>query len=303
MSDQPWQSASPTPEPSAGSALDPALGLGEMFTEGRLVVEQGSIYDLVSLLKRNGVRRLGVSPAAVLTLFRIARDRIKGAVTPEKARRNVAHHYDLEAGLFDLFLDEDRQYSCAYFETPRTAWRPPSSPRAPHRGQAPVGTRRPRPRHRLRMGRHGALSAQIAGARVTGVTLSQEQLRSRVGGPRRGASPVASDFRLEDYRRVEGRFDRIVSVGSSSMSAAELSRVLRDGRFAAGARPRRYAAALHRAHEAAHSSTSPSSTSTSSRAAISQPSRRCSRRRKAGLLVKDIEILPMPLCLDASGVA
>ena len=99
-------------------ALDPALKLGELFMDGRLIVEAGSIYDLVSLVKRNGLRRLRAPHVALIALYRSAQSRIAAQSTPEGARRNVAHHYDLDAGLFELFLDADRQYSCAYFETP-----------------------------------------------------------------------------------------------------------------------------------------------------------------------------------------
>ncbi len=98
--------------------LDPVLKLGELFMDGRLIVETGSVYDLVSLLKRNGLGRLKAPHVAMTALWRMARAHFTGALSPRGAQRSVAHHYDLDAGLFDLFLDADRQYSCAYFETP-----------------------------------------------------------------------------------------------------------------------------------------------------------------------------------------
>ena len=195
-------------------ALDPALGLGEMFMHGRLLVEQGSIFDLVSLLKRNGMRRLAGSPAALVALLRRARDRTRRAVTPASARRNVAHHYDLEAGLFDLFLDSDRQYSCAYFESPEDSLESAQLAKKRHIAAKLLLTGGA---HVLDIGcGWGGLAlylAETAGSRVTGVTLSEEQLRIAVQrADARGLSDRV-DFRLQDYRHVEGAFDRIVSVG------------------------------------------------------------------------------------------
>jgi cyclopropane-fatty-acyl-phospholipid synthase len=84
-------------DPAAERALvlDPALKLGELFMDGRLIVEEGTVYDLVSLIKRNGLRRLRAPHVALLALWRVARGRIARAITPDSARRNVAHHYDL----------------------------------------------------------------------------------------------------------------------------------------------------------------------------------------------------------------
>ncbi|MBA3519098.1 MAG: class I SAM-dependent methyltransferase [Rhizobiales bacterium] len=195
-------------------ALDPALKLGEMFMDGRLMIEEGSVFDLVSLLKRNGLRRLAAPHVAALAAFRTARERIAGAVTPEAARRNVAHHYDLEAGLFELFLDPDRQYSCAYFEDPEQSLEAAQLAKKRHIAAKLL----------LEPGAHvldigcgwGGLAlylAEVAGAKVTGITLSEEQLAI---ANRRAAEQGLSErvtFRLEDYRRVSGPFDRIVSVG------------------------------------------------------------------------------------------
>lgn len=195
-------------------ALDPALKLGEMFMDGRLLMERGSVFELVSLLKRNGVRRLAGPHLAALTALRIVRERIAGVVTPEAARRNVAHHYDLEAGLFELFLDADRQYSCAYFADPEESLEAAQLAKKRHIAAKLL----------LEPGAHvldigcgwGGLAlylAEVAGAKVTGVTLSSEQLAvARRRAAERGLSERLA-FRLEDYRRVSGPFDRIVSVG------------------------------------------------------------------------------------------
>jgi cyclopropane-fatty-acyl-phospholipid synthase len=195
-------------------ALDPALKLGELYMDGRLIVETGSVYDLVSLVKRNGLRRLRAPHVALTALYRMARARIAGAVTPESAKRNVAHHYDLDAGLFELFLDADRQYSCAYFETPEQSL--DNAQLAKKRHIAAKLLLEP-DLHVLDIGcGWGGLAlylAEQADVRVTGITLSEQQLA--IAGRRAGEKGLAERvrFRLEDYRRIEGPFDRIVSVG------------------------------------------------------------------------------------------
>ena len=195
-------------------ALDPAMKLGELFMDGRIVVEQGTIYDLVALIKRNGLRRLKAPHVALIAFWRTLKARISRSVNPAGAKRNVAHHYDLDAGLFELFLDADRQYSCAYFETP---------------DQSLDGAQLAKKRHiasklLLKPGLSvldigsgwGGLAlylAEVAGVKVTGVTLAEEQIkiaRHRAAGRH---LDHRVDFQLKDYRHLEGTFDRIVSVG------------------------------------------------------------------------------------------
>src|ERR1700694_1771144 len=96
--------------------LDPELRLGEAYMDGSLVVEQGSIADLLGILL--GQNPTGAPPpfAQPQWMLRYLRRRLQQFNKPRKARRNVAHHYDLDGRLYSLFLDADRQYSCAYFE-------------------------------------------------------------------------------------------------------------------------------------------------------------------------------------------
>ena len=195
-------------------ALDPALQLGELFMDGRLIIEQGSVFDLVSLLKRNGIRRLTAPHVALLGLWRAAQGRLTGAIKPASAKRNVAHHYDLEAGLFELFLDSDRQYSCAYYETPEDSLEAAQLAKKRH---IAAKLRLTPDAHVLDIGSGwGGLAlylAENAEVRVTGVTLSEEQLAiARERAAERGLAGRVT-FRLEDYRSLEGPFDRIVSVG------------------------------------------------------------------------------------------
>lgn len=96
---------------------DPALQFAELYMHGRLVVEEGDLYEFLALAKQNGTAGFISAPAALREVWRIVDRILRRYVLPENAKRNVAHHYDLDERLFRLFLDEDLQYSCAYFET------------------------------------------------------------------------------------------------------------------------------------------------------------------------------------------
>lgn len=194
---------------------DPDLNLGEMFMQQRLVVERGSIYDVLELVLRNA-RNLPV-PASVrlLDAWRMRLRPLLQHNRRSKARANVAHHYDLDDRLYRLFLDGERQYSCAYFEHGDESLEQAQQAKMRHIAAKLLVE----PGHRvLDIGcGWGGLSrylAEVAGAgHVTGVTLSGEQLAG--ARQRAGPSPCADrlSYRLEDYRDTRGTFDRIVSVG------------------------------------------------------------------------------------------
>jgi cyclopropane-fatty-acyl-phospholipid synthase len=191
-------------------ALSPELALGETYMDGDLVVEGGEIGDLLDLLARNVTtdprRRAGLA-ARLLERIAQANDRLA-------ARRNVAHHYDLSLELYRRFLDDDLQYSCAYFERPEMTLEEAQAAKKRHIAAKLLL----KPGHRvldIGCGWGGlALSlAHDAGARVTGVTLSREQLATAASRAQARGLDGQVDFRLEDYRDVQGTFDRIVSVG------------------------------------------------------------------------------------------
>jgi cyclopropane-fatty-acyl-phospholipid synthase len=200
-----------------GVILDPELKLGESYMDGTLILEQGSIADVLAVL---------LGPAAQppfwarpLRLLRYLHRRFKQLNWRGRARRNVAHHYDLDDRLYSLFLDADRQYSCAYFETPGQSL--DEAQLAKRRHLAAKLLIRPGQRV-LDVGcGWGGLALYIAencASHVTGITLSQQQLavaRARAAEKGLGAKgPGASaDFRLQDYREMVEKFDRIVSVG------------------------------------------------------------------------------------------
>lgn len=195
-------------------ALFPTLKVGEAYMDGTLTVEEGSLYDFLSLSLEN-LRRAGNKSyvTALESLTRLVR-RLQQLNPADRARRNVAHHYDLSGALYDLFLDADRQYSCAYFT---------------HPGQDLESAQDAKKRHiaaklLLEPGQKvldigcgwGGLAlslAREADVEVTGITLSTEQLA--VARERAKNSQFAEKVRfdLRDYRHQAGTFDRIVSVG------------------------------------------------------------------------------------------
>jgi len=196
-----------------GVVLEPELKLGEAYMNGTFVIEQGSIADLLAIaMGRGDFHALRWSHP--IEALQLAWRRLKQLNLRGRARRNVAHHYDLDEQLYALFLDSDRQYSCAYFETPGAPL--DDAQLAKKRHLAAKLSLKPDSRV-LDIGcGWGGLAlylAELTSAQVTGITLSHEQLAlARVRGAEKNlASQI--EFRLQDYRDVAEQFDRIVSVG------------------------------------------------------------------------------------------
>ena len=192
--------------------INPELGLGEAYMNGEFVVERGSIADALSIL----LDQADLLPhwAKPWWHLRYLVRHLRQFNPRVRARSNVAHHYDLDARLYSLFLDADKQYSCAYFETPETTLDDAQLAKKRHvtakllvsRGQRvlDIGSG---------WGGLGLYLAEIAGADVTGVTLSTEQLQvANARAAEKGLTRQAR-FLLQDYRDIDGPFDRIVSVG------------------------------------------------------------------------------------------
>jgi cyclopropane-fatty-acyl-phospholipid synthase len=194
----------------------PALGAAEAFMDGRLVIERGDIRDLVDLLKGNSPWESGggLNPSAPIRLLDAVVHRLDRINMARRSKRNVAHHYDLSDRLYDLFLDADRQYSCAYFTDPANTLEQAQADKKAHIAAKLL----------LKPGMRvldigcgwGGMALYLhakTGAEVLGVTLSEEQLK--VARARAEEAGVADKVRFEliDYRAVTGTFDRIVSVG------------------------------------------------------------------------------------------
>jgi cyclopropane-fatty-acyl-phospholipid synthase len=193
---------------------DPELAFGELYTDGRLVIEEGSLLGLLELLLRDSRGDRSRLPARNLSLLRRWMRKMTARNTVGRARRNVAHHYDLDGKLYDLFLDSDRQYSCAYFETPDADLEDAQLAKKRHIA-AKLFVEPGMSVLDIGCGWGGLVLylARVAGAgTVRGITLSEEQLAvARRRAAEAGLDPAS--FALEDYRHTQGRFDRIVSVG------------------------------------------------------------------------------------------
>ena len=194
--------------------INPDLALGEAYMDGTMTVDEDDLYRLIELLMINLAHQRDVWHYRWLARLRQLYRGLAQFNPTERARRNVAHHYDLSDALYDLFLDADRQYSCAYFRKPEDGLEV-----AQENKKALIAAKLLlEPDQRVLdigcgwggLGLHLALEHD---ARVTGVTLSQEQ--HRIAEERAHATGLAgrADFHLQDYRQVDGTFDRVVSVG------------------------------------------------------------------------------------------
>jgi cyclopropane-fatty-acyl-phospholipid synthase len=197
-------------------ARHPGLGLAEAFMDGKAVIEQGDIRDLIALIRRNRMWEDGSSGIDSPLRSAIRRSLVGLAQinTLGRSKRNVAHHYDLSDRLYDLFLDADRQYSCAYFADPANSLEQAQLDKKAHI----AAKLHLKPGLRVLdigcgWGGMALYLNRVADVDVLGVTLSEEQLK--VARRRAEEAGVADrvKFELIDYRHLTGRFDRIVSVG------------------------------------------------------------------------------------------
>jgi cyclopropane-fatty-acyl-phospholipid synthase len=196
--------------------IDPGLALGECYMDGSVTLVGCTIFDLLDVCMTNMMVETARKPLIETRIVLQQLVRRFAQFNPAgRSRRNVAHHYDLNGRLYSLFLDRDRQYSCAYF------------PRGDETLEEAQAAKKRHIAAKLRLDRPdlevldigsgwGGLAITLArdfGARVTGITLSTEQLAEAQA---RVAAEGLSDrvhFELLDYRSLQRRFDRIVSVG------------------------------------------------------------------------------------------
>lgn len=197
---------------------DPRLGAGEAYMDGRYSIEGGDILDFVTFVRANrpwesgdyGLKR----PGAVRSLTTSIVGRVNRLNQRRSSRANVAHHYDLSDRLYDLFLDRDRQYSCAYWTDPANSLEQAQADKLAHiaaklhlsAGQKVLDIG-------CGWGGMALYLNRTCDVDVLGITLSEEQLK--VARERAVAAGVSDRVRFElcDYRDVTGQFDRIVSVG------------------------------------------------------------------------------------------
>lgn len=194
--------------------LSPSLGFAEAYMDGALKIEGGSLYQFIDFASRGMAKTHGGWIQDAKHRLDILLRGLMQYNPLGRAQKNVAHHYDLSGALYDLFLDPDRQYSCAYFTSENESLADAQWHKKRHiaaklhlqSGQnvLDIGSG---------WGGLGLFLARQAGVHVTGVTLSQEQLAlSRQRAVDQGLDDRVQ-FHLRDYRNEKELYDRIVSVG------------------------------------------------------------------------------------------
>lgn len=195
-------------------AMNPGLALGETYMRGDMVIEQGGIWGLCELIGRNYPNQPKSKGGLAKTVLDAAKKLKQQWNDQTASRRNVAHHYDLSHDLYTRFLDADMQYSCAYFPRPDMTLEEAQAAKKTHIAAKlnlfpgakvlDIG---------CGWGGMGLELARKYGAEVRGITLSVEQLE--VANARAEAENLTDKarFTLTDYRELQGKFDRIVSVG------------------------------------------------------------------------------------------
>ena len=194
--------------------VSPSVALGEAYMDGRITIEVGTLREFLQIVTSN-LQALDDHPAQGLRAKLSAFARLRPRPNHKKrARANVAHHYDLSAALYELFLDADRQYSCGYFADGCETLEDAQMAKKRHL----VAKLLVRPGDRvLDIGSGwGGLALDLArntGADVLGITLSREQLEAARARAKSAGLEGRTHFDLLDYRDVRERFDRVVSVG------------------------------------------------------------------------------------------
>ena len=194
--------------------LYPDLFLGEAYSNGSAVIENGTLTEFLDIALKNVGRQPTNSITNISGKFRRVYRYITNFNLIGKSKKNVAHHYDISNKFYDLFLDEKRQYSCAYFKNENDTLEVAQNNKIDHI----IKKLNLKPNHKvLDVGcGWGTLALDIAKktqCEVVGITLSKNQLEYAQQKAREMNLENQVEFRLEDYRQLSEKFDRVVSVG------------------------------------------------------------------------------------------
>ena len=194
--------------------LNPDLYLGEAYTNGSIVIENGTLTEFLDIALKNVGRQSINSITSVLGKFRRVYRYITNFNLIGKSKENVAHHYDISNKFYDLFLDEKRQYSCAYFKNEDDTLEVAQNNKIDHI----IKKLNLKPNQKvLDIGcGWGTLALDIAKktqCEVVGITLSKNQLEYAQQKAKEMNLENQVEFRLADYRQLNEKFDRVVSVG------------------------------------------------------------------------------------------
>ncbi len=194
---------------------NPSLHLGEGYMNSEIIIEEGTIEQFIDIvtssyddfIKQNIFFKFYENVSSFLKPFHQVNQLVN-------SKKNVAHHYDLNEDLYKLFLDKDMQYSCAYFHNPNISL-----------DQAQID-KKYHIINKLKINENmrvldigcgwGGMAIEIAkttGAKVKGITLSENQFATAKKRAQDEGLSEKVDFAIQDYRHENGIYDRIVSVG------------------------------------------------------------------------------------------
>ena len=194
--------------------INPDLYLGEGYMDGSIIIENGTLTEFLDIALKNVGRQPTNEITNILARFRRVYRYITNFNLIGKSKENVAHHYDISEKFYDLFLDEKRQYSCAYFKSEDNTLEEAQNNKIDHI----IKKLNLKPNQRvLDIGcGWGTLAIDIAKktqCEVVGITLSENQLEYAKQKAKEMNLENQVEFRLADYRQLNEKFDRVVSVG------------------------------------------------------------------------------------------
>jgi len=194
--------------------LLPDLYFGEAYSNGSLVIENGTLTEFLEIAFKNIGRNETNSFAKIIKKIRGTYRYVTNFNLISNSKRNVAHHYDISEKLYDLFLDKNRQYSCAYFKNENDSLETAQNNKIEHI----IKKLNLKPNQKvLDIGSGwGSLAIEIARksrCEILGVTLSENQLEYSNKKVKELNLENQVRFKLMDYRELDEKFDRIVSVG------------------------------------------------------------------------------------------
>ena len=194
--------------------MNPDLYLGEGYMDGSIVIENGTLTEFLDIALKNVGRKHTNEISNILGKFRRVYRYLTNLNLIGKSKENVAHHYDISEKFYDLFLDEKRQYSCAYFKNEDDTLEIAQNNKIDHI----IKKLNLKPNQKvLDIGcGWGTLAIDIAKktqCEVVGITLSENQLEYAKKKAKEMNLENQVEFRLADYRQLNEKFDRVVSVG------------------------------------------------------------------------------------------
>ena len=194
--------------------INPDLYLGEGYMNGSIVIENGTLTEFLDIALKNVGRDPTNEITNILGRFRRVYRYLTNFNLIGKSKENVAHHYDISEKFYDLFLDEKRQYSCAYFKNEDDSLELAQNNKIDHI----IKKLNLKPNQKvLDIGcGWGTLALDIAKktqCEVVGITLSENQLEYSKKKAKEMNLENQVEFKLADYRQLNEKFDRVVSVG------------------------------------------------------------------------------------------